>query len=95
MMHHFRDPCIHCGAAQSDVAVGLCPGDPAKAIPIAYAIIETRWDGVEHYRIRFSDGRTEEVHAHVSSHLPYYHFGHSDELIQPPRYDQKLKDRAS
>jgi hypothetical protein len=95
MMHHFRDPCIHCGVAMEDVAVGACPGDPKKAIPLAYASLDVRWDGVEHFRIRFSDGRIEELHRHVTEHAPYWHFGHSDELTQPPRYDAKLRGTKS
>jgi len=90
-MHHFQDPCRHCGTPLDDVAVGPCPGDPMKAVPLAYASLGVRWDGVEHFRIRFSDGRVEERYSHISFHAPYYHFGHSDELIQPPRFDPKLR----
>ena len=88
-MHHFKDPCIHCGTAFEDIT-GPCDGDAAKAVPLAYRVVDRRWDGVEHYRIRFSDGRVEERHAHVSFRLPYFHFGHSEELVQPPRYDPKV-----
>lgn len=92
MMTHFGDPCIHCGTPHDAVEPGACKGDRNKAKPLAYAVIpSTRTDGVEHYRIRFSDGRVEDRHMHVSYHAPYYHFGHSDELIQPPRYDERLR----
>ena len=90
-MTHFGDPCIHCGVAHNDFEPGACKGDPAKAKPIRYCLLGVRWDGIEHYRIGFSDGRIEERHAHVSFHAPYYHFGYSDDLIQPPRYDEKLR----
>lgn len=89
--HHFGDPCIHCGTPLDDVVPGPCKGDTSKAVPIGYALIDARWDGVQHYRIRYSDGRIEDSHQHVSFHAPYFHFGHSDELKQPPRYDEKLK----
>ena len=89
--HHFSDPCIHCGRAMANVAVGPCLGDVSKAVPLAYASLGVRWDGVERYRIRMSDGRIEDLHRHVSEHAPYYHFGHSREMVQPPRFDPKLK----
>lgn len=96
MMHHFGDPCIHCGIPQDDVAPGPCDGDPKKAIPIGWASLGVRRDDhVEHYRVRFSDGRIEDIHSHVSYLLPYYHFGHSAELKQPPRYDVKLRATAA
>lgn len=91
MMRHFGDPCRHCGTPLDDVAVGACPGDPTKAIPLAYRSLGVRWDSVERYLIRMSDGRVEERYAHVSFHAPYYHFGHSDELRQPPRHDPKIE----
>jgi len=90
-MHHFRDPCIHCGTPFEKIEVGPCRGDPKKAIPLAYASLGVRWDGVEHFRIRFSDGRVQELHRHISEHAPYWHFAHSKELTQPPRYDAKLR----
>lgn len=90
-MHHFGDPCIHCDVPQMDVIPGPCNGDPAKAKPIAYCVMETRPDGVERYRVRMSSGSIMEQYRHVSEHAPYYHFGHSDDLIQPPRYDRALK----
>ena len=86
---HFGDPCIHCGIALDDLT-GSCVGE-GKAIPIAYASLGVRWDGVEHFRIRFSDNHIEEQHRHISEHAPYYHFGHSDALTNPPRYDARLK----
>jgi len=51
-----------------------------------------RPDGVMHYRYRTSDGAVNEVHSHASNHLPYYHFGKSDDLIQPPPYDVTLQE---
>lgn len=88
---HFGDPCIHCGFAHDDFPAGPCTGT-GKPKPIAYAMVERRWDGVERYRVRFSDSSIEERYAHVSEHLPYWHFGHSEEFTKPPRYDAKLKD---
>lgn len=91
-MHHFQDPCRHCGTPLDKMEFGPCKGDPAKAVPLAYAVIpERRFDGVEHYRVRFSDGRVVDRWEHVSFHAPYYHFGYSDDLIQPPRHDLKLR----
>ena len=37
-MHHFGDPCIHCGVPHDDVPVGPCMGDRSKAIPLAYCV---------------------------------------------------------
>jgi hypothetical protein len=90
MMRHFGDPCIHCGVPLDEVEIGACKGDPAKAKPIGYRRIATRPDGVDRFRVRFSDGRIEERHSHWSERAPYYHFGHSDVLTQPPRYDSRL-----
>lgn len=92
MRTHFGDPCIHCGIPHDDLPVGDCQGDPAKAKPLACRIAERRWDGMERYLVRFSDGRIESMWCHPSEHAPYFHFGHSDELIQPPRHDPKIKD---
>lgn len=88
---HFRDPCIHCGLATDDVAPGACTGDMTKAVPIAYRSLGVRWDGVEHFLIRMSNGEVKDLHSHVSNHSPYYHFGHSSDLINPPRYDANLQ----
>jgi hypothetical protein len=87
---HFGDPCIHCGTPFEKIEVGPCNGDPAKAKPLAYVGLGVRWDGYESFRIRWSDGRITEQTNHISAHAPYYHFGKSNELIQPPRYDKRL-----
>jgi hypothetical protein len=89
-MHHFGDPCIHCGTPHDNVPVGPCQGNPKKAKPIAYRSLSVRWDKVEHFRIRWSDGRVTESWNHISESAPYFHFGHSDRLVQPPRYDERL-----
>jgi hypothetical protein len=75
-----------------DVVVGECPGDPAKAVPMAYREMGVRPDGVVRYRIQFSDGRIEERHNHISNRAggPYCHFGFSDVVTQPPRYDPRI-----
>lgn len=91
MQTHYRDPCLHCGVAHDDVKPGACDGDPAKAVPVAYASLGVRWDGVEHFRVRMSDGRVEDHHRHVSERAPYYHFGHSPVLALPPRVDPTLR----
>lgn len=88
---HFKSPCIHCGVEMENVDVGPCKGDASKAIPIAYASLGVRWDGVERYRVRYSDSSVRELYRHVSERAPYYHFGASDSLIQPPRYDPRLR----
>jgi hypothetical protein len=89
MKTHFGSPCIHCGLKMEDVKVVPCLGTGA-AVPIAYAVIERRWDGTVGYRVRFSDGRIEDLWSHASMSAPYYHFGRSDDLTQPPRYDKRL-----
>jgi hypothetical protein len=91
MMTHFGDPCIHCGIPHDDVAPGACTGDPKKVRPIAYRSLGVRWDNVEHFRILFSDNHIEERWCHISEHAPYFHFGYSDDLIQPPRYHPTLR----
>lgn len=90
-MAHFGDACIHCGTPHDGIKPGPCKGDSAKAIPIAYCKLEQRWDGYEHYAVRYSDRRIETLWTHPSFHAPYFHFGHSNELTQPPRYDERLK----
>lgn len=82
----------HCGTPFEKLEIGSCKGDPKKAVPLAYASLGVRWDGVERFKIRFSDGRVEERHNHISEHAPYYHFGYSDDLKQPPRFDEKLRN---
>jgi hypothetical protein len=62
----------------------------APAIPVAFASLGVRWDGIEHFRIRFSDGHIEERSHHISYRAPYYHFGHSETLTNPPLYDAGL-----
>jgi len=88
--HHFGDPCIHCGVSHDAIQPGPCKGDIRKAKPIAYRSLGVRYDGVERYLVRMSTGYVSEIYSHVSYHLPYYHFGHARELIQPPRYDERL-----
>lgn len=89
-MHHFGDPCIHCNIPHDDVPAGSCGGDPKKAKPIAYRSLGVRWDNVEHFRVLMSSGEVREFHQHVSYSGPYYHFGYSDTLTSPPRYDPTL-----
>lgn len=87
---HFGDPCIHCGVGHDDFEPGPCDGDFSKKRPIGYVSMGVRWDGVQRFLVRYSDRSIEEIYSHVSNRLPYYHFGHSDELISPPRYDEKI-----
>ena len=89
-MTHFGDPCIHCCVAHDDVPPGPCTGDPAKAVPIAYRSLGVRWDGVECCLIRLSDRRVIQRYNHVSESAPYWHFGWSNELRHPPRWDDSL-----
>lgn len=88
---HFGDPCIHCATPHDEVQPGACPGDPSKAKVIGYASLGVRPDGVERYRYRLSTNEVCEVHSHVSNHAPYYHFGRSEDLINPPPHDARLK----
>lgn len=92
---HYGDPCIHCKAPHDEVASGPCSGDPRLAVVISYAALGVRPDGVERYRYRLSTNEVHEVYAHVSQHAPYYHFGRSAELIQPPRYNASLRQAAT
>ena len=68
-LRHFRSPCVHCGTAMEDVAPGPCPGDPAKAVPMAFRYLGIRWDGVEHYLIQYSDGHIEDRWEHIEMRL--------------------------
>jgi hypothetical protein len=88
---HFGDPCRHCEIPHDSVPVGACNGDSAKAIPIAYKSLGVRWDNIERFLLRMSDGRVEERYCHISEDAPYWHFGYSDRLTSPPRYDESLK----
>lgn len=63
--------------------------------PVAYCVLETRWDGYEHYRIRMSDGTLLHRWAHCSEHAPYFHFGASDDLRQSPPLDVNLAREAT
>lgn len=87
---HFRDPCIHCGTPIEDVAVGACPGDAAKAIPIAYRSLGVRWDGYEGFLVRMSTNQVVERWCHTSMCAPYRHFAMLGDIQQPPPYDAKL-----
>lgn len=88
--HHFGDPCHMCGIGHDDVEAGPCGGNiPLKIL--GYTLVETRWDGVEHYRWRVSDGSVHETWSHVTNRLPYYHFGLSDKIITPPPHDLSLR----
>lgn len=91
MRTHFGDPCIHCGIPHDEIPIGACTGDASKARPIAYRSLGVRHDGYEHFRIRWSASEVTERFCHISERAPYWHFGHSGELIQPPRYDANLK----
>jgi hypothetical protein len=91
-MKHYGDPCLHCGTPHDDVQVGECPGNSARAIPIAWASLGVRYDGVEHFRIRMSDGRVVDRHNHISERAPYFHFGHSPQLATPLPHDLTLRN---
>lgn len=91
MSRHFGDPCINCKTPHDEVVAGACPG-PVSVI--GYCGLGVRWDGVERYRYRLSDGTVHDLHSHVSNRAPYYHFGRSPLLVQPPPYDAALKATA-
>ncbi len=90
-MYHFGDPCRHCDTPHDAVEAGPCKGDPSKAIPIAFRSVEVRWDNIEQFLVRFSDGRIEQRYSHISENAPYWHFGYSNILTHPPRYDEKIR----
>ena len=90
MKTHFGDPCIHCGVPHDDVPSGPCTGT-SPPVPVAFATISVRWDGVEHFRVRYSDGHIEDRWDHASMNAPYYHFG-AKQFGSPPEYDPKLKE---
>ena len=68
---HFGDPCVHCEIPHDDVAPGPCLGDPEKAVPVSWRFIGARWDGVDQYLIRMSDGQLVDRWEHYSMSLPY------------------------
>lgn len=70
-LHHFRDPCVHCGLRMEDVAIGPCLGDRTKAVPMAWKSLGVRWDNVEHFLIQFSDGHFEHRWEHIEADLAY------------------------
>lgn len=90
---HFGDPCIHCSTPHDRIPVGPCTGDLSKAVPIAFCSLGVRWDKVEQCRIRMSDGSVIERWNHISEAAPFWHFGYSDQLRHPPRYDETLRTR--
>lgn len=92
---HFGDPCVHCAIPHDDIPSGPCVGDPAKAVVLGYASLGVRPDGVERYRYRLSTNEVCEVYRHISEHAPYYHFGRSAGLINPPPYDARLRGEAA
>lgn len=65
------------------------------AVPLSFRSMGVRYDGVERYLVRYSDGSIREHHDHVSEHAPYYHFGRFDQLTQPPHYDARLQEPTS
>ena len=90
-LHHYGDPCVHCATPHDDVLPGPCPGDPAKAIPIAFRSLGVRWDNIERFLVRMSDGRVEDRHYHISEWANYHNF--EGRTTRPPgslRYDEKL-----
>jgi len=91
MQTHFKDPCIHCGKAMEDVVVGACPGDPAKAVVIAYRSLGVRWDGYESFLVRMSTNEVAERTHHISMQAPYRGFKMLGDIQQPPRHDPKLR----
>jgi hypothetical protein len=70
-MTHFGDPCIHCGIPHDDVSRGSCHGDATKAKPIAYRLLGTRWDHVDHFLILMSTGEIVDRWEHCDMQLPY------------------------
>jgi hypothetical protein len=88
---HFGDPCIRCNTPHDEVEPGPCPGREPILTVTGYCSLGVRWDGVVHYRYRLSDGTVHEVHRHVSEHAPYYHFGRSGALVNPPPYAPELR----
>lgn len=88
---HFGDPCMFCGVGHDDLAPGPCPKNDGKVRVAHYAVVDRRWDGVERYRYRTTDGKVHEVSAHISFKLPYWHFGYCDDFVNPPKWDEGLK----
>lgn len=90
---HFGDPCIHCGVAHDDVPSGPCCGDSSNAKPVAFRSLGVRHDHVEHFYVLMSDGTVLDRYHHIDEQAPYYHFGYSDKVLSPPRYDATLTTR--
>lgn len=100
MITHFGDPCIHCGNPHDEVPPGDCQGEVSertgelkKAIPVAWRSLGVRWDNVEHYLIRFSDGSIRDRWEHIDMGMPFCNFGYEDHFPRPGmvRYDDKLR----
>lgn len=81
---HFRDPCGHCATPHDDVPPGPCQGDPTKAVPMAWRSLGVRWDHVEHFLIKLSNGEFEDRWEHITFDLPYTY-------LRDARYDRALK----
>jgi hypothetical protein len=87
-LHHFGDPCVHCGIAHDDVPSGPCEGDSSKAVPMAYRRLGVRWDHVERFLIQMSSGEFIDRYEHVEMGLP---FGY----LKDVRYDKNLQRSPS
>lgn len=74
-MHHFRDPCIHCGIGHDDVPPGPCLGDPKKAVVVAYCVDRQAWQnpgsGADTVLCAMSDGSILTEARHPAEHWPW------------------------
>ena len=74
-LHHFGDPCVHCGIAHDDVAPWPCKGDPTKAVVVAYCVQRQAYQnpgsGCDTVRCAMSNGTIRDDARHPAEHWPY------------------------
>lgn len=64
-MTHYGDPCIHCNMPHDEVLLGPCTGDRQRAKALDVCFISRRWDNVECWRFRYTDGSIHEEWYHI------------------------------
>lgn len=42
-MHHYGNPCLHCGTPHDEVPAGPCQGDRKQAVVLAYCVDRQAW----------------------------------------------------
>jgi hypothetical protein len=85
-LHHYGDPCVHCGLPHDEIQPGPCQGDPAKAVPMVWRSLSVRWDHVEHFLIQMSDGSFTDRWEHIDMSLPWTYLkdARNDQMLRRP-----------